>query len=363
MEDNNSSSPISSNENIDQIVARQRSIIDSEHGRYLSWTQRWSYSVGHVFNDLCAAFWFSYLLVFMTDVNGFAGTTAGSLMLIGQVADGVATPFIGYECDKKLDWWICRYGRRKTWHLFGTLCVFISFPFIFNQCIMCSEAPENRQEFYYSAFIVVFQFGWASVQIAHMALITDLTPISSERVELNAYRYAFTVASNIFVFITMFVYMEVQKGADQHFSPQDAIMFRNVTFIILGVGSCFSLIFHAGVREKERCLLTGTNKTPDNDTHSISSNLSINTSRADLVMSRPSVDESMERVRWYHWLFEIQFWLVGIIYMGSRLTINITQVYLVKYVSETLGKEKVSFFIEINKLYDRLTFSWQHLIF
>lgn len=42
---------------------------------------------------------------------------AGVLLLVGQVADGVCTPVIGYESDRAT---ACGgYGKRKTWHLVG----------------------------------------------------------------------------------------------------------------------------------------------------------------------------------------------------------------------------------------------------
>lgn len=42
---------------------------------------------------------------------------AGVLLLVGQVADGICTPLIGYESDRSPG---CRnYGKRKTWHLVG----------------------------------------------------------------------------------------------------------------------------------------------------------------------------------------------------------------------------------------------------
>ena len=55
---------------------------------------------------------------------------AGYLLLIGQLTDGLATPFVGIESDRvgllgRL------YGKRKSWHLFGTVCVVLSFIFIF----------------------------------------------------------------------------------------------------------------------------------------------------------------------------------------------------------------------------------------
>lgn len=41
----------------------------------------------------------------------------GVLLLVGQVADGVCTPVIGYESDRAAG---CGgYGKRKTWHLVG----------------------------------------------------------------------------------------------------------------------------------------------------------------------------------------------------------------------------------------------------
>lgn len=94
-------------------------------------SQRFCYSVGHVLNDLAGNAWFSYLLVFLTKVAGLTNANAGYVLLISQVFEGACTPVAGILCDKT----VCKYGRRKSWHLLGTACVTISFPFIFNQCL------------------------------------------------------------------------------------------------------------------------------------------------------------------------------------------------------------------------------------
>ena len=39
-------------------------------------------------------------------------------------------------------------------------------------------------------FVCVFQFGWAAAQISHLAMIPELTPVESERDELNIIRLA-----------------------------------------------------------------------------------------------------------------------------------------------------------------------------
>ena len=144
-----------------------------------------AYGVGHVFNDMCASMWFTYLLVFFHFVVRVNNAYAGLLLLIGQIADAAATPIIGYLCDKTRT----RYGRRKTWHLFGTILVAISLFFFWHTCLPCkSSTPLGLVIFYFAIPICIFQFGWASVQISHLSLIPELTEDESERVGLNAIR-------------------------------------------------------------------------------------------------------------------------------------------------------------------------------
>ena len=110
--------------------------------------------------------------------------------MIGQIADGISTTIVGALMDKPDRFWLCRrYGQKKSWHLIGTLCVLISFPFIFLPCLGCEESHEWAQLIYYSAFAIMFQFGWASVQISHLALIPSLTDSQKERTSLTALRY------------------------------------------------------------------------------------------------------------------------------------------------------------------------------
>ena len=146
-------------------------------------SQRFCYSVGHVLNDLVGNAWFSYLLVFLTKVAGLTNAHAGYVLLISQVF-GDCTPVAGVLCDKT----VCRYGRRKAWHLFGTVCVTISFPFIFNRCLGCTDSSSLVKFFYYTAFCMVFGFGWGSTQIGHLSLIPEIIKRESERVELSALR-------------------------------------------------------------------------------------------------------------------------------------------------------------------------------
>ena len=95
-------------------------LIDNE-GPRLPRRLRLCYSIGHVLNDVCASMWFTYLLVFFHLVLRWPAEMAGIVMLIGQVADAIATPFVGLQSDSRGIEGTCwyRYGQRKIWHLFG----------------------------------------------------------------------------------------------------------------------------------------------------------------------------------------------------------------------------------------------------
>ena len=84
----------------------------------MPFNRRLLFGVGHVLNDLCSSMWFSYLLIYLTKVIRFSNRQAGMLIMIGQVSDGLATPFIGYESDRTKKGY-CSYGKRKSWHLLG----------------------------------------------------------------------------------------------------------------------------------------------------------------------------------------------------------------------------------------------------
>lgn len=85
-----------------------------------------AYGIGHVLNDVCASLWFTYFLVFFHLVLEFSGSQAGYLMLIGQIVDALATPFVGYHSDHTQNILSAKYGRRKLWHLFGKFILKLS---------------------------------------------------------------------------------------------------------------------------------------------------------------------------------------------------------------------------------------------
>ena len=134
-----------------------------------------------------------------------------------------------------------RYGKRKSWHLIGTLCVVISFPFIFLGCIGCSNSGFEFKMFYFITFAVVFQFGWAATQISHLAMIPELTPSQDERTGLTAIRYSATNISNITVYLLAWAFL---GSARESVGPNDMGSFAFIMVSCITIGVVATIIFH-----------------------------------------------------------------------------------------------------------------------
>jgi len=285
-------------------------------------SKKLGYGMGHVLNDLCASMWFTYLLLFFHQVLYFNNTYAGVILLVGQIADGVSTTIVGSLCDgdSQDGAWLCkRYGQRKAWHLVGTLCVIVSFPFLFLPCLGCSASDDWAQLLYYSAFAVIFQFGWASVQISHLALIPAITPCQNERTGLTAIRYGMTVMSNITVYVVAWIVFG--QNSEQSVSPQDLDKFRTIMIVVLGIGTLSSIGFHITVTEEPSPVVRSSYQEINGD------------------IKEPTEVDLVQPMGMSDWFREPQFYQVALVYMATRLFVNLSQAYIPIYLQESLEME------------------------
>uniref|UniRef100_H2ZKP2 Major facilitator superfamily domain-containing protein 12 n=1 Tax=Ciona savignyi TaxID=51511 RepID=H2ZKP2_CIOSA len=310
-----------------------------EMDRSLTARQKFAYGVGHVLNDLCASMWFSYLLVFFHKILQFSNSMAGNILLVGQVADGLATPFVGYESDKS--YFTCKYGKRKSWHLVGklhrrTICVTLTFPLLFMYCIGCNNNPEYAQFVYYAPLVVIFQFGWASTQINHLALIPDLTDNDGDKVMLNAIRYAFTVFSGIVVYAVAWGILGIQSNGSDELSPDDAPNFRNLVICVVGIGVLFSGIFHVGLKEgrlrRPSLVINGSSNHERTESY--------DHDHEDVSPQYRTVCTNTPALIWYDWFKKPIFYQMALLYMCTRLVVNLSQVYLTMFLTDSLHFHK-----------------------
>lgn len=141
----------------------------------------------------------------------------------------------------------------------------------------------------------------------------------------SLFRYAFTVASNIVVYTITWVALGI-SGTDHEaqVGPPDAPVFFNIVLVVVGVGCAFSLLFHLVVRDPSRGGRRES-RSRHNDEYVRS-----------LVLDRSC------HLRWKDWFREKRFYLVGVLYMATRLYVNLSQVFIPMYIQDTLKLNRVS---------------------
>ncbi|XP_017219762.1 uncharacterized protein LOC108196826 [Daucus carota subsp. sativus] len=253
-----------------------------------------TYGMGHMLNDITSACWFTYLLVFLTDIGLSPGDSA-AVMLSGQVADAFATVFAGELID--------RFGYFKIWHAAGSVLVAFSFSSVFGGCMPCKILGNNSlklQTIGYSIFAAIFNIGWAATQVSHMSMVNCITSNSTSRVMLTSCRNAFTMVANLSLYaIALLVFSVSTSKTVVNVENQ----YRWIAYSSIFFGCCFVAIFLIGTREPR--LYRGDCKT-------------------------------YTRISWTYWFKKILYYQVALVYVVTRLVTNVSQAFLAFYVINDL---------------------------
>ncbi|CAN6440334.1 unnamed protein product [Victoria cruziana] len=253
------------------------------------------YGVGHMLNDITSACWFTYLLVFLTDI-GFAPRDAAMVMLSGQVADGLTTIFVGELID--------RYGHFKLWHAGGSILVAVSFSLVFGGCHPCSTLGQNLsalRTILYSTFAAIFNVGWAATQISHMSMVICITLNATSRVVLSSCRNAFTMVANLSLYGIAFLVV----NTNTMITPTDVEkQYSWIAYLSIFVGCCFVAIFLVGAREPR--------------------------------LKHESKIKKIGKIGWKYWLSKVLYHQVAVVYVLTRLVTNVSQSLLAFYLINEL---------------------------
>jgi Na+/melibiose symporter-like transporter len=286
-----------------------------------------SYGIGHFMNDLTASCWFFFLPYFLIEIVKIEEVKAGYIMLAGQVADGIATPLVGIYSDRTQT----SLGKRTPWYIAGTILVMCSFTLIFVKVIP-DKSSDTLKLIYYIAFASLFNIGWASVQVSHMALLPSIS-INKKKTDLMIrIRTGFTfLAQTTALCISFFFFWLISNKIVQY-------EFLACACIILGLVT--SLIFLFLCREmylsKNIPLYYETMKQSLREYN----NLSDDAVNKGLTLSDRTEVQEKEKMHWCDWLKKPDFYAYIFVYMFVRLSINITQSVIPFYIETVLGYEK-----------------------
>ncbi|CAH8498623.1 unnamed protein product [Schistosoma turkestanicum] len=208
----------------------------------MKWISKIAYGTGQMLKDLVAGVISIFYIIFYEGCISLSSSQVGALLLFGQIANGLATPLIGYLSDRPLgptgksmngnQLISCddgnvkkdkrflnrmkrqlRLGQRKSWHLGGCLLMLIAFPSMFGQPECLVRLPVWAKLLINGIFMVCVQVGWAAVQIPHLSIINDLTDQHDERVLLASLRYFFSGIGDMATLLVTYLFFESEKSS------------------------------------------------------------------------------------------------------------------------------------------------------
>lgn len=313
--DNPDTTPETSNNN--QISKQDKKI--QVIGDDLNTVNIWSYGIGHFMNDMCASTWFFYFSYYLIQIVKLNKDYATYVVLSGQIFDALATPLVGIFSDKTNT----RYGKRSPWYFFGTLLVTLTFTLIF-----FSAMPKGSSEFenmiYYSTCASIFNVGWATVQVAHMALLPLITLSKKKKDKMTRIRTGFTFIAQTLTLALSFVYFALVRNK--------ILQYQLLTGTSIGLGLILSTIFMCLCRE--HVLSKNINKYYENIKVALKKESSIS---QEFLIKDEEEEKKDNDITWVYWLQKSDFYFYILVYMFIRLSINITSTMLPFYMEIVLG--------------------------
>lgn len=134
------------------------------------------------------------------------------------------------------------------------------------------------------------------------------------------FRSGFLFICGIFVYgVTWFLLGRADGDeVDSSLAPQ----FKYLTVIVICVGIVFVVIFHVGTKEE----ITVSERKNDIETPSS------NKKQQQVIMKKKT---------WKQWMKDSRFYKTGLLYMCTRLAINVYQSFFVLYLTDALHFNKV----------------------
>lgn len=293
-----------------------------------------SYSVGHFQNDICASCWFNFLSYYLVHIKEISTVNSGWIMLAGQIADAIGTTLVGILSDK----FDTRFGKRTPWYVAGTIVATICFTLIFqSELFFNKDSSESSIIAYFIVNCSVFNIGWASVQISHMALLPSLSLSKKKQDKLTRLRTGFTFAAQLISLLLSLVFFAAIDDKNLQFSI--------LTLCCIALGLICSGFFLISCNEKtlsQNIRLYYENiRLSINKRNELLGNADISEETEEEELEKKEVEINKEKnIDWKYWMSMGDYYLYMLVYMFIRMAINVSNTMIPFYCKNILDWKK-----------------------
>ncbi|MCD8820561.1 glycoside-pentoside-hexuronide (GPH):cation symporter [Staphylococcus gallinarum] len=199
---------------MDKIVSTESSSntyeIQTNGTTKLRTTEKIVFGVGDFGANYSWTFIASFIIIYMTDVVGIAGSVIGTIILICRFADGFSDVFMGSIIDNTNT----KMGKAKPW-------IFWTAPILGVLTFMLFNVPDfigysGKVAYIFIIYFLISVIFYTANNVAYSSLVSFMTNDEKDRVSLGSIRFIFSNISVLCIttFTTFFVmnFGEHQQG-------------------------------------------------------------------------------------------------------------------------------------------------------
>lgn len=160
--------------------------------------EKLSYGVGDIGANLVYGPATAFFLFYLTSVAGIGAAIAGTILLVGQLLNGVTDIAIGAVIDKTKT----RWGKLRPWMLWSTPPLMLFFVLMFSIPPVLDET--GRIIWAFVCYALVMSVFYTMSNVAYNALISVMTANPKSRVVLSTFRFFAAIATTLVIsYITL----------------------------------------------------------------------------------------------------------------------------------------------------------------
>ncbi|WP_062464236.1 glycoside-pentoside-hexuronide (GPH):cation symporter [Demequina soli] len=145
--------------------------------------EKLSYASGDIGANLIYAPTTTFVLFYLSTVVGIGAAVAGTILLVGQLLNGITDLTIGVLIDKTKT----RWGKARPWVLGSAVPLALSFWALFS--IPGGLSDTGKVIWAFVAYSLVMAVFFTSSNVAYGALMSLLTPNPRTRITLTSFRF------------------------------------------------------------------------------------------------------------------------------------------------------------------------------
>ena len=190
----------------------------------------------------------SYLLPFLTDVEGLSTEQYGTVALFSCIIDAITDPLMGLITDRTKN----KNGRHRPYLKWGIPLAIIAYFFMWNSFGISAAGNSTRTMWWYVFAYMFYKTVSTFISVPHTAMLPELAPDYNLRTQFNAVK---TIMDAVASYSSFFVAAMILGGINglmttPTFSPEHRSRFAIMGAVLCLMTSLPLIFTYKGTREK-----------------------------------------------------------------------------------------------------------------